>query len=766
MNPEMIAELFAKIGFKVDASGIHKAKAALSGLEKQIALTARAMDKNLNKAFSGGKTQSLAAATKAQAAQMHSAQLQGAKLQQIQAGTAATGLKTQQQQVKLHIEQQKLAQATAATQAQAAKAQLQQQGQVIANNLKQLSITNSIANAQQKAQAHSLRQAIQQHRLARMQAGTSGRNYSAPSGARLGGGLIGFGASSVNRLSSMGSLAGSLSGGGFQSALGGLAANAGGAATALGSILGPAALVVAAFGAVEAAAYGFAREAERSSNTRTARLGQFESVGDKTPENAQRMNNRFENFSQTEGLSTKDIGTDYAKLVGALSSRIGVDRAADTTEGIMRFGNSQHLSNDTMQRLSTGLRQVLGKGQLYSEEWTGQIAEHLGPMANQYGAEAWQRASGGNLTGEAAEKAFAKDRQDRKIAGDASVRFLTELGAILDSHSNDGGLGDSARMTQSAWNNRINNQYQTNMANAYDMSGLHDTMASDGGVYDNFVKLLHELQPEFLALGQASNFLMTGLSGVIKSFTDGVKWFNSDEAMFNASSNMGQLVQSLGQLGDSLTSLWHIVSDNFGEGSSGPLKLLGDSLAYVGNGVMNMITHIIDAITVFIQALTQMGRGFQDVQHQLPEWAGGMSDDRYNKILEQRKVDDAKYDEDRRRRIATNPAAQSDYVAPAPYIAPSFPTAQRNPDVPVVPQVMASPPQTNPVQPAVSGKSVTNNNTTNIEFNAGTTHITTGLDASEMQRALSKQADDWARQMTGMIAPLMPPTDGYQHRGN
>lgn len=766
MNQEMIAELYAKLGIKTDLSGITKTKAALMGLQKQIQQIARDMDKTLNKALNGGKTQSIAAATKAQAAAMHSAQLQGAKLQQIQAGTAATGLKTQQQQVKLHIQQQKLAQATAATQAQAAKAQLQQQGQVLANNLKQLGITNSIANAQQKAQAHSLRQAIQQHRLSRMQAGTAGKSYSAPSGARMGGGLIGLGASSVNRLSSMGSLAGSLSGGGFQSALGGLAANAGGAATALGSILGPAALVVAAFGAVEAAAYGFAREAERSSNTRTARLGQFESVGDKTPENAQRMNARFENFAQTEGLSTKDIGTDYAKLTGALGNRIGVDRAADTTEGIMRFGNSQHLSNDNMKRISIGLRQALGKGQLYSEEWTGQIAEHLGPMANQYGAEAWQRAIGGNLTGADAEKAFAKDRQDRKISGDPLIKFMTSLSSILDSHANDGGLLDKSRQTQVAWNNRIDNQYQANMASAYDQSGLHETMAGNDGVYDNFVKLLHELQPEFLALGQASNFLMTGLNGVIKSFTEGVKWFNSDEAMFDASSNMGQLVQSLGQLGDSLSSLWHIISDNFGEGSSGPLKLLGDSLAYVGNGVVNMITHIVDAITVFVQALTQLGRGFQDMQHKLPEWAGGMSDERYNKILEQRKVDDAKYAEDRKRRIATNPAAQSDYVAPAPYIAPSFPMAQPNPDVPMVPQVMASPPQTNPVQPAVSGKSVTNNNNVTIEYNAGTTHITTGVDSNEMQRIIAKQGEDNLRTMTGMIAPLVPPTNGYQHRGN
>ncbi|WP_206212423.1 hypothetical protein, partial [Pseudomonas viridiflava] len=98
-----------------------------------------------------------------------------------------------------------------------------------------------------------------------------------------------------------------------------------------------------------------------------------------------------------------------------------------------------------------------GKGQLYSEEWSGQIAEHLGAHANQYGAEAWQRASGGKLTGDAAEIAFSKDRQDRKIRGDTLVKFMTELGKVLDEHANDGGLLDKARQTQDSWDNRISN---------------------------------------------------------------------------------------------------------------------------------------------------------------------------------------------------------------------------------------------------------------------------------------------------------------------
>ena len=89
---------------------------------------------------------------------------------------------------------------------------------------------------------------------------------------------------------------------------------------------------------------------------------------------------------------------------------------------------------------------------------------------------------------------------------------MTALGSILDSHSNDGGLLDKGRQTQQAWDNRISNQYQANMSNAYEDTGLHQTMAGNDGLYDNFVKFLHELNPEFVALGEASNFVKESLS--------------------------------------------------------------------------------------------------------------------------------------------------------------------------------------------------------------------------------------------------------------
>lgn len=790
MTDQTLAQLFATIAFKVDQTGIKQARQLLRAVERQAQATGKAIDKALRGTGSRGAN-NLVAAQKAATQQQFAQQLQNAKLTKIQgqtaASNAASGLKTQQQQVKLAIQQQKLAATTQATQAAAAKQALQQQALTLANQIKQHSLTNRNAAAAQQHQLRQLRIQAAQHRAARQASGLAGGNGRSfhGYGGHGSGGLLGVGHKSLHGFGGLGRFAGGVTGS-AEGALGGLEGLAGGlgrAAMGLGAVAGAGALVVAAFAAINAAAVGYAREAERASNTRNQRMGQFESVGDRTAANAERMNNRYENFTQTEGLNAAQLGPDYAKIVGALSPKIGVDKAADTTEGIMRYGKAQHLSNENMSKISLGMRQALGKGQLFSEEWTGQIAEHLGAHANEFGAEAWQRASGGKLTGDAAQKAFSKDRQDRKISGDALTKFMVELGQVLNQHANDGGLLDKARNTQDSWDNRIANQYQANMVKAFDNTGLHDTMTGTGGLYDSFLKFMNELQPEFVAIGSASNSALQGLTGLTKWLTGVAAWFNNGQSYFDPkfTKDMGNAFAELGQ---SLTTLWNTVAQIFGlSEKTGVFKTSGEV-------VIGVLTSMVDVFTILADAVIGTIRLIQDALHALPDSLGGISDDSYAKIVAQRQVDDRK-----RADIAAvreldrqgggpmpNTSSNANVDPNAPWRltdGSDIPTVDNTPknwrvtdgsDIPVVDNkavaAMSKAPITNPVQPALNGKALAPTNiTNNITLNQAPINIS-GVETDKVSGLLEKHRDETQRQLDSLETKLSPPSNGYQARGN
>nr|WP_314618042.1 hypothetical protein [uncultured Pseudomonas sp.] len=451
------------------------------------------------------------------------------------------------------------------------------------------------------------------------------------------------------------------------------------------------------------------------------------------------MNNRFENFAQTEGFSTKQLGADYAKIVGALSSKVGVNQSADVAEGILRYGKAQHLSNENIAKVSLGIRQALGKGQLYSEEWTGQISEHLGAHANTLGAEAWQKATGGNLTGDAALQAFTKDRADKKIRGEDLVKFFVQLGAVMDRRANDGGLLDKARNTQESWDNRISNQYQANLSSAFTKSGLEKTMPS---LYESLVKALNELQPQFKALGDASNYVLQGFTGLVKNFTAMVAWFNNGNSFFDPKFTK-ELGAAFDELGASVKALMHSVFGNDG------LNVAFDVLKTTGEAVIGVITFIVDIFSTLVDVFTAVFRVIQDGLHWLPDNLGGISDEKYAAIVQQRETDDKQRADIQAKRKAAldgvSPQADSksssDPTAPWRVTDGSDVPSSDNKwhvtdgsDIPTVPNklsVMATPPVTPPVQPAVNGQAVNNSVVYNINVTTGDTNIS-GVETDKM----------------------------------
>lgn len=770
ISDQELGELFAKIGFKVDLKGIHQAKAVMKSLETQARNTGKALDKALKGTGGAGQAaKSLAVAQQAQSKAQFQAQLQNAKMSKIQNSNAASGLKTQQQQVALQIKQAQLAAQQARAGQQAARAQLQQHAQALGHQIQQ----SRLANLQQQHQIRAARAAAQQHAANRRAAGQANTpSHGGPRSAH-GGGLLGVGSHAIHRFGGVGRFAGGITGG-AEGALGGLEGLAGGlgrAAMGLGAVAGAAALVVAAFIAVVAASTGFARAAERAANTRNQRLGQFQAVGDKTPENAQRMNNRFENFAQTEGLSTKETGADYAKIVGALSSKVGVDKAADTAEGILRYGKAQHLSNENMSKISLGMRQALGKGQLYSEEWTGQIAEHLGAHANEFGAEAWQKASGGKLTGDAALKAFGKDRQDRKISGDALTKFMMELGKTLDQHANDGGLLDKARNTQDSWDNRIGNQYQANMASAFDNTGLQSTMPA---LYSSLVEFIKALEPQFEALGRSSSTVLNGVTSLVKSLTDLANWFNNGKSYFDPKFAQ-DLSSALDELGTSFTTYYHTIKQAFGIADDvGVFKTVGETL-------IGVITAVVDAITTFADVVTYLLRKVQDGMHAI----GKIDDDKYDKIVKQREVDDKqRADIVARRELdqngggpMPNPAGNVDPTAPWRLTdgsdIPKLDTPDSKTGPKAFPDVVGTAPKTPLIQPAVNGQAaaaaINTNVVNNITVQQAPMTINSGASADELAGHLENHRNETAAIVAREVkknSPAVAAATQSQARGN
>jgi hypothetical protein len=768
ISDEELGQLFAKIGFKVDLKGIHQAKAAMKALETQARNTGKVIDKAFKSAGGGGVGQtvkSMAVAQQAQTKAQFQAQMQNAKFTKIDNANKVSGLKTQQQQVALQIKQAQLAAATQRTQAASARAQLQQHAQALGHQIQ----NSRLANLQQQHAIRAARAVAQQHAAARRAAGQANTpGYGGPRSAH-GGGLLGVGNHAIHRFGGVGRFAGGVANGGAINGLEGLAGGLGRVSMGLGSVAGSALLVVAAFAAIVAASAGFAREAERASNNRSQRLGQFQSVGDKTPENAQRMNARFENFAQTEGLSTTELGADYAKIVGALSPKIGVDKAADTSEGIFRYGKAQHLSNENMSKISLGIRQSLGKGQLFSEEWTGQIAEHLGAHANEFGAEAWQRATGGKLTGDAAAKAFSKDRQDRKISGDSLTKFMVELGAVLDKHANDGGLLDKGRNTQDSWDNRMGNQLKANMANAFDNTGLETTMPA---LYSSLVEFLKAIEPQFEALGRSSNTVLIGVTGMVQGLTDLANWFNNGKSYFDPKFTK-DFSASMSELGTSFTTLFHTIKQSFGIAEDvGLFKTVGETL-------IGVITAVVDAISTLADVLTYLLRKVQDGLH----FMGQIDDDKYDAIVKQRVVDD-------KQRADIVEKRELDRHGGGPMIDPTYkgnvdPTAPwrltdgsdiPSPDTVVgpktFPDIIGNAPKTPLIQPAVNGQAAAaavNNNVVNTITLHQAPITLTGIAPEEMKGVLEDYRQATEKTMQDIVYKLSPATAAAtqsQARGN
>ncbi|PKA72879.1 hypothetical protein ATI02_5980 [Pseudomonas baetica] len=492
MTEESVVQLTGDILLKVDTRPIDRLEHKLRGLMRLSDAIGRKIGKNLTP--DGRAMNKLAAQTK----QQFAAQMQASKftLAQQQQQTKLGSLQAKQslEQIKVRKAEQAHAVAAATAQRRAQLDQVRTQGALLANKMKALRLTD----LESRLKARQLRADRNARRAP--QAQTRFRNpFHGGGGVGRGGyarvGLAGHAGRLANHFGGFGRNGGS--GGiprphmpsGGRSGSGGRVSSAVGGFPALGGLAMAATGATVALAAMAAVAFKFVSEAERAANAQQQRNAQFK-VAAGSEEGAKGMEARYQKLADYLGLNANEGGRDYAKLTGALAKKGGVAQAEATASGIMSYGKAQGMTQDEMKLMNRGLLQALGKNQLYAEEWTGQISEHLGANANQYGAEAYQRAIGGKKTGQEAEDQFRKDREDRKIRGPVLQAFIKELGAVLGKHANDGGALDVARQSQESRKARFANQLSENMTHAYNNSGLKE---ATGPMYENAQGLLKAL---------------------------------------------------------------------------------------------------------------------------------------------------------------------------------------------------------------------------------------------------------------------------------
>ncbi|NWF13510.1 hypothetical protein HX785_07420 [Pseudomonas reactans] len=528
MMTEEITRLSGKLVFDVDMRQMLAFERKLAALQRRLQEFGKAANKKLKLDVSAN-TGSLQKQLKQNAAlskEQFAAQMQASKF----------SLANEKARTALSIEQTK----QALKQSQVAKATQQHsmRAEVHAQRMQRERATTAAAEARSRTalgRAEAFAQQLHEKRQKAAQRQAQRASYQRSSGSvhRGGHGLGGM-AGRMSMMPSIGPMVG-------------LGSAAAGATVAIGAMAA----------AAIAATLAFASSAEKTANARDSRLASFNAAAG-SKEGGARMEKSYQTLADFLGLNAKEGGRDYAKVTGAFAKRMGVEKAEDTSRGLMAFGRSQGMSQEDMSNMNRGIIQALGKNQLYSEEWTGQISEHMGANANQFGAEAWQRTIGGNLKGDAAEKAFSDAREKKLIKGSKVVtKFFEYLGAIMKQHANDGGALDVARNTQESRTNRFNNQFDNQMVQAYESNnGKLKTATGDYAAAKQ--ELLKSLGPQFDQFASFTADTLDSLTRILKLTKELVDTLNSADPkaleQYFSPESIEKFKQAWSTFGDSMTN--------------------------------------------------------------------------------------------------------------------------------------------------------------------------------------------------------------------
>lgn len=547
MSNESIGKFFGELGFKVDFTGLNLFERRLSKLTAKINNVGAQMQKALN----------VKPALAGQMAQLKSLQGISAKMSKAQAAAAKLTQATNQKAAQLGLVQAK-------TQAQNAKTQ--QTSALHALKMSHQQLRNQSANTQQLTQQQRLQRAAHQTQLSSMRvqrAMTTAQTRSAMSGGL--GGLAGARASGF-QMPAIGGFTGALS-----AAAGGVVA-----------------LGLAALGAA-AAMKTYVDAVVTAGQTQTGRISQFAAGYDvagadpvKVQKQGREANYRFMGVADELGLDASSIGGDYTKnRTNLMDAGMSDSKAEKTLHGFLSFGKGTGMTSDAMKGVMNAMGQSLSKGQLMSEEWKSQIAEHL-PGAGKLGGEAYQMVTGGKLTGEKATAALSEAMAKGLIKGDTVKKFYETVAQLMERDANRGGRLDIAKNNAESMTNRRANVSEQVLANAYTSNdgAMGKALIENSKAQIDLISKLGPIADKLAGLGtkgiEASTDLLRGVESLIpvieswmngvdgagdklesamKSVTDGIKVFTDGFQETFRTLGIDKWIEKVGGLWDAMVRL-------------------------------------------------------------------------------------------------------------------------------------------------------------------------------------------------------------------
>lgn len=424
-----IASLFARLGFKVDDSGLKAFEARLKSLQVQ----AQALNKSVQASLGSAGSKPAVVGGKA----LLSQQKQALVLQNATLKTAISRQKLSAAEFKSKLENSKLTLAT----------QTAEHRQAV-NMLR-------LDRERQMLQRSGLQTSIAQHRLAQAAARTRQIELKTQRAANR----IRSGVSNHRGYSVAQNI-----GNQMRHALPvGVAGGVGlGALDALGGAVSPLTL---AFGGLLAATVGLQKKFSelaqidvQNSDQRNVERAQLNVLTGDDQAASKTLEQFISKLANDLGLQRAAVADPYVKSAITLKdSGLGLVDVNKMLSGILSFARGSGANQDTVQGALRAINQMASKGQVMSEEFKSQFSEHI-PGAQRLGVAAWAQASESNLKGQAASRDFAKSMQAGEISGAAMNKFLIILGDLMAKEANRGGRLDA--ISQSAESNqaRIENQ--------------------------------------------------------------------------------------------------------------------------------------------------------------------------------------------------------------------------------------------------------------------------------------------------------------------
>lgn len=209
------------------------------------------------------------------------------------------------------------------------------------------------------------------------------------------------------------------------------------------------------------------------------------------------------------------IGLDYRQMTPAYTRMLASGTTAGMSEssvqnifkGVSEYGRVMGLDSDSMKGGMRAIEQMMNKGQIYSEELKGQLAERMPGVIS-----AMAEAAGFGKGAEATQKLF-KAMEDGEVKSQA---VLEKFAAILAERARKGDALEKAMASTAAQQMRFNNAFSDAVTifaeGGFDsaMARFFDTMRGGLEGSDNLVK----------ALGNAFKYLTAPFEAAVNLIRD------------------------------------------------------------------------------------------------------------------------------------------------------------------------------------------------------------------------------------------------------